>query len=80
MSTPTTALNLDALESVVTSVVQSSPARTLARRRAQSRLRKWSGSVGVIAVAPFALVALSALVVMLLAKLVIGLVMVGFEE
>jgi hypothetical protein len=80
MSTPTTALNLDELDRVMTSVVQPSPLRALARRRGQSRLRKLSGSLGALAVAPLALVALSALMVMLLAKLVIGLVMVGFDD
>ena len=89
MSTPINALNLDELDEldkldgldrVMTSVVQPSPARAPVRGRGQSRLRKLSGSVGAIAVAPLAFVALSALVVMLLAKLVIGLVMVGFDD
>jgi hypothetical protein len=45
-----------------------------------SQLRRLGGGIGVIALAPFLIAAMTALVLMFLAKLVFALVAVGFES
>ena len=55
-------------------------ARVLARGLVPSQLRRLGGGVGVIALALFLIAAMSALVLMFLAKLVSALVAVGFER
>ena len=75
------------LRLLIHSTVRSIPQLTgaaarecLARSLVPSQLRRLGGGIGVIALALFLIAAMSALVLMFLAKLVFALVAVGFER
>ena len=81
MNSPaTTALTVDSFDGALDSSAHQSRSRVLARGLVPSQLRRLGGGIGVIALAPFLIAAMSALALMFLAKLVFALVAVGFES
>jgi hypothetical protein len=81
MNSPsTTSPTLDPLNRAFASAAHQSRSRVLARGLVPNQLRRLGRVIGVIALAPFLIAAMSALVLMLLAKLVFALVAVGFER
>jgi hypothetical protein len=81
MSSPATAaLTLDSFDGALDATAQQIHSEDLTRRPAASPLRRLAAGAGVIALAPFLMTAMSALVLIFLAKLVFALVAVGFEK
>ncbi len=80
MSTVTTELNAASLDGVTASVIERRLAPARARGHAHQRLRRLGGMLGAAAVIPMLFMALGALVLTLLAKLLIELVVAGFER
>jgi heme O synthase-like polyprenyltransferase len=76
----TTSQTLDSLDRAFDPEAHRSRARVLARGLVPSHLRRLGGGIGVISLAVFLIAAMSALVLMLLAKLVFAFVAVGFER
>jgi hypothetical protein len=76
----TTAQTLDSFDRAFDPAARRGRARVLARSLVPSRLRRLGGGIGVIALGAFLIGALSALVLMFLARFVFALVAVGFER
>jgi hypothetical protein len=80
MSTHTTAVNLDSFDDAVNPVTHRSRSRELGAARMRGRLHGVNGMLGAAIVTPFVVLALSALVLVFLFKLLIALVATGFER
>ena len=76
----TTAQTLDSVDRAFDPAAHRSRARVLSRGLVPSQLRRLGGGFGVIALALFLIAALSALVLMFLARFVFALAAVGFER
>jgi hypothetical protein len=76
----TTSQTLDSLDRAFDPAAHRCRTRVLPRGLVARQLRRFGGGIGVIAFAVLLIAAMSALVLMFLAKLVIAFVAVGFER